>query len=371
VAHIAFSLSGEGRGHATRVRAVVEALRGRHTFSIFTSGHAYAFLAPLYKDTEVALHRAGGLKFHYSADHRLNFRQTGWDAFRFMRRLPLLVRMIERRLGARPADLVVTDFEPALPRAARRRGIPFLSIDHQHFLTCYDLSCLPRSLRLRATMMAWVVRAYFQGQRETVVSAFFFPPVRRGAKGVTQTGVMLRPEVLAANPSDEGHLVTYWRRFSSDSAMNALRQCGREVRVYGLGARPSSGNLIFREIDEERFVEDLASASALVCTAGNQLVGEALHLGKPVFAMPEPRNFEQYINASFLAQAGGEWCEMDQFDAGRLASFLARLDDHRARIDSRRMNGLPVALRAIERHLPPAPAPAPALSPAPALPAEP
>lgn len=81
-------------------------------------------------------------------------------------------------------------------------------------------------------------------------------------------------------------------------------------------------------------------------------------MGKPVLALPEARNFEQYINAAFLSRAGGDWAEMERADAGVLGRFLARLDDNRRRIDAARMNGLPVALEAIARHLP-APSPAP------------
>lgn len=350
--HIAFSLSGEGRGHATRVRAIVEAVRKEHRVTLLASGDAYSFLSPHYRGTDVSLHRIGGLRFHYTPRRRLDFSRTLYEAARFARRLPLLVRMVKRRLTNGGVDLLVADFEPAGPRAARKLGLPFLSIDHQHFLTCYDLASLPRFLRWRAWVMGWAVSAYCQGQRETVVSAFFFPPVRRGRTDVTQAGVMLRPEVLAAEPTDRGHLVAYWRRFASDAAMAALRDCGREVRIYGLGARPSAGNLVFREIHEHRFLEDLASASALVSTAGNQLVGEALHLGKPVFAMPEARNFEQYINAVFLAQAGGEWTELEKVTASQLTGFLSRLEAHRSRIDRSRMHGLPTALSVIGRNLP-------------------
>ena len=48
---------------------------------------------------------------------------------------------------------------------------------------------------------------------------------------------------------------------------------------------------------------------AVVSTAGNQLVGEALYLGKPVLVMPERVNFEQAINAHYLEQSGAGWVE--------------------------------------------------------------
>lgn len=354
MAKIFFSLSGEGRGHATRVRALVESLRCEHQVAIYASGDAYRFLAPLYRGTTVRLQRMGGLRFHYTATRRLDYRKTSWEAIRFMRRLPLLVRMLERRLIDERPDLVIADFEPALPRAAWRLSIPFLSIDHQHFLTTYDLGSLPLWLRTHAALMSLIVRSFCSGQQHTVVSSFYFPPLRSNSQNVTQVGVMLRPEIVETVPETQPHLVAYWRRFAPDHVISALRECGREVRIYGLGSQPRSGNLVFQPIGEQRFLEDLATSSGLVSTAGNQLVGEALYLGKPVLAFPEARNFEQYINAHFLERsAAGSWAEIEKVTPEHLTTFLKRLDVFRSRIDRNRMNGLPATLGVIRGYLPP------------------
>lgn len=353
MARLFFSVSGEGRGHATRVRAVVESLRHEHEITLFASGEAWRFLAPLYRGTRVRVHRIGGLRFHYNAARRLNFSKTAAEAARFLRRLPMLVGMLGRLLEREQPDLVVTDFEPALPRAARRLGVPFISLDHQHFLLTYDLSGLPPGLRRHAAYMALIVRAFYSGQAATIVSSFYFPPLRRGCRDVTQVGVMLRPEVLAARPERGGHLVAYFRRFAGPRLIEALHATGREVRVYGLGAQPAAGRLRFHAIDERRFIEDLAACDALISTAGNQLVGEALHLGKPVLALPEARNFEQYINAHFLAQSGaGAWCEAERAGPAEIARFLARLDTFRPPADPARIHGLPATLAVLRRHLP-------------------
>ncbi|MEN9678052.1 MAG: hypothetical protein RIS76_3948 [Verrucomicrobiota bacterium] len=364
MAKIFFSLSGEGRGHASRVRAIVESLRHQHEISLFTSGDAFRFLAPLYRGTSVAVNRIAGLRFQYTPGGRLDSMGTAAEGVRYLRRLPQLRRMVERHIQRERPDLAVVDFEPSLPRAARHLGVPFVSVDHQHFLTTYDLRSLPWRLRLRAGMMGLIVNGYFSGQKETVVSSFYSPPLRRGSRDVTQVGVMLRPELLTMPTENRGHLVAYWRRFANGPVLEALAATGREVRIYGVGAQPRRGNLIFREVDELRFLEDLASCDALVSTAGNQLVGEALHLGKPVLVLPEPRNFEQYINAHFLAQSGaGYWVEMERATPAHFTRFLARTDAFRSRIDSQRMNGLPATLEALQRHLPiQAPTPKPALA---------
>jgi uncharacterized protein (TIGR00661 family) len=343
LAKIVISMAGEGRGHAARVRALTENLRERHEVVLLAPGDAHAFLAPHYAGTEVRVREIPCLRYHYRAS----------GTIAFLGQLGRLVGQIEALLREEAPDLGITDFEPLLPRAARRLGIPFLSINHQHFLVVSDLSELPWWLRAHVSYMAPVVGAFHGGQRRTLVSSFYFPKLKPAWEGrAEQIGVFLRPEVLAARPTNAGHLVAYLRRHAPDSAISALRECGREVLIYGLGARPAEGRLCFRPISPAGFVADLAAADALISTAGNQVVGEALHLGKPVLAMPEAGNYEQYINGFFLERSGaGVSVALPSLDAPRIGAFLDRLADYRAAIRPERLNGLPRAIEVIEATL--------------------
>ena len=132
-------------------------------------------------------------------------------------------------------------------------------------------------------------------------------------------------------------------------------KCGWPVRIYGLGERPSEGRLTFHAIDDRRFVEDLAACAGLFSAAGNQLLGESLYFGKPVFAIPEGMHHEQQINAHFLKQMGaGDWMTAEAFQQDRLAQFLTRLDEYREQsraVLKGNLNGTPDALVAIENQL--------------------
>jgi uncharacterized protein (TIGR00661 family) len=353
MAKLFLSMSGEGRGHATRARALVQALAAEHQLTLFAPGDAYAFLEPLSAGSRVRVERLPGLRFAYDERHRLRYLGTLRLVATYLKALPATVDGLSQRVRRERPDLVLTDFEPALPRAARRCGVPFLSLDHQHFLGTYDLRGLPWALRFHAGYMRWIVGAYYSGQAETVVSSFYFPPLRRDCRRVTQIGVLLRPEVASATPRLGTHLVSYGRRTMTEPVLEVLARSGLDIRVYGCGARPARGKLTFHAVSEVGFLEDLAGCCALVSTAGNQLVGEALCLGKPVLALPEPNNFEQAINAHFLEASGaGATVPMSAFGPADLQRFLARLEEHRRCIDRSRLNGLPAALEVIRRHLP-------------------
>jgi uncharacterized protein (TIGR00661 family) len=352
MAKIFYSLSGEGRGHATRVRTMVEALRPDHEVVLFAPGDAYEMLAPHYSGTGVRVYRIPGLHFHYDR-HVLSFWRTTHEATRYLWKLPRLISWLELVIRKESPDLIITDFEPALPRAAQRVGIPFISLDHQHFLVANDLDCLPNWMQLPAKAMGLVVRGFYSGQAETILSQFYAPPLRRDMPNVTQIGVLLRPEILQTQSTSGEHLVAYLRRKTSSAVLASLKQLGRPVYVYGLGELPSQENLQFCRIDEHGFIAHMASSHSVVCTAGNQLVGEALYLGKPVLALPESNNFEQFINAWFLRDSGGgDWVDPDRITIRHLQRFLAQRDDFAGSTDRTSMNGTPPALEILSRYLP-------------------
>jgi uncharacterized protein (TIGR00661 family) len=248
--------------------------------------------------------------------------------------------------------LAIVDFEPLLPRAAKRLGIPYVSFDHQNFLRVINPNGLPWRLRWKARFIGASIGLFCRGQVETIVSSFFAPPLRKSRHRVTQVGVLLRPRILHATPADDGHLVVYLRRLPCLKLNDALRLCGRPVRIYGLGFRPPDGNLVYLPVDEQRFVHDLIHCHAVVTNAGNQLVGEALYMRKPVLALPEPGNFEQAINGHFLAQSrGGMVRDYESFSYADLQEFLDYVPALRRRVDTAHIAGNQPAFAALRRRL--------------------
>ncbi len=350
---IFYSVAGEGRGHAVRVRTIVEELRREHEVVLFAPHIAYEFLDHVYQDaTDVDVRRIPGLQFCYR-QRRVSYLHSIWQSLPYLQNLPHLVTSMERLLRDEQPDLIMTDFEPVLPRAARRLGLPFVSFDHQHFLTTFDLSSLPWPLWLKAKSIASSINLFYTGQRETIVSSFFSTRLRRDVGHVTSVGVMLRRELWHVRPSDQRHLLVYLRRFAPPRLMEALRRSGREIKIYGLGALPRDGNLHYFEVNETGFFEDLAHCHALISNAGNQLVGEALCLRKPVLALPEEGNFEQSINGHFLAQTGyGVSRDASVFTEEQLTEFLDQVPILREQIEPEAVIGNAAALAAIRRHLP-------------------
>jgi len=265
-----------------------------------------------------------------------------------------LVAALRRRLQAERPDLVISDFEPSLPRAAQREGIPFLSVDHQQVLVACDLSSLSSELQWYAWWMGWAIRWYYAGHCQGVTTAFYQPPLHPGFERLRLVRSIIRPEVAAAQPIAGDFLLSYLRANTPLRVLDVLAQSELPVRIYGLGERPAKGRLTFHPIHEQTFVNDLAGCRAVVCAAGNQLLGEALFMGKPVLAIPEEIHHEQRINAHFLREMGaGDWTTLEKFHLPILQKFLLQTADYQAAISSLagQLDGTADALAVIRSHL--------------------
>ncbi|MEM9727793.1 MAG: glycosyltransferase family protein [Myxococcota bacterium] len=348
-----YGVAGEGRGHAARALAIIEQLHERHRVVVYSYGQALSLLKSACRSLDVEVRTLPSLEFSYTSQRTLSYSRTFFRNVGYLKDLSDIFSRIQIEMERTPPDLIVSDFEPVLPRVGRRLGVPFLSVDHQHFLLACDIRELPARLRPHAQWMGVFIKAFCPpGPSETVISSFFPYRVRPRYAFAKQVGVMMRRQILEAQPEDRGHLVAYVRRAETIDIVPQLHALGRPARVYGLGQQPRFGNVEFKEIHPNRFLEDLSTATGLVTTAGNQLVGEALYLGKPVFAVPEPKNREQDINAHFVQTMGvGESVAADLLSKDELTSFLDKVPFYRARINRQRMCGNAIATRIIEDHL--------------------
>ncbi len=357
MAKIFYSMCGEGRGHAARVRSVVDHLKHEHQLVLFAPEQAYDFLAPRYPQGEsnVEVRRIPGLRFRYSGG-KLDLCQSIASGLGYLFRMQETVADLTRTIESEQPDLVITDFEPTLPRAAERCGIPYISLDHQHFLVACDLRSLPFGLRQWARLMSYAVRMHHHRQRATIISSFFHAPLPSGSVNVEHVGPLLRPEIVHAPTTNGDYVVSYLRPHTPASVLELLQGCGREVRVYGLGEREDDGRLKFCKLDDRRFVEDVAGSAALIGAAGNQSIGEALYLGKPVLALPEYQHHEQRINAHFVKHMGaGDAMTIEHVQPSHIKQFFAHLETFQRQVAKLRgcLNGTPRALAAIGAHLPP------------------
>ncbi len=348
---IAYGVMGYGRGHAMRTAAVLPALARQHAVTVFAGGDAYTALHEPCAALGVPLVRIPTIGYVYGRDGRHSSRLTFTRNFGLMN--DLLIggygsRLVEEEFRARGIGLVISDSEAWTHRTARRLGLPRISFDHVGIMAY----CRPRFAaadRLRGPRDALGYRYLMGEPARALVSSFYPAPPRRPTTAVV--GPILRDDILDAKPSTGDYLLAYFNKGEHqfrERTERALRDLKQPVIVYGTSRQGVHGNLDFRAPSRAGFVRDLAGCRAVICTAGNQLISEALYLVKPVLVLPEDA-VEQRLNAVAVEDLCiGMAGELERLTTARILAFLDHLEHYRGHMYRHRCDGRAAALDTLQ-----------------------
>lgn len=338
---ILYGVVGEGMGHATRSRVVLEHLHAQgHEVLVVVSNRAFEMLRAHFAGHggpgSVTVKEIAGLSLVYDGgevDKSESFIENLGGAPDALRHN---VAVYEEVVGSFTPDVVISDFESFAWFLGRRGKIPVISIDNMQIINrCshpLSVNSGPRGLlpAVDFQIAKLSVKAKLPGAWHYLVSSFFFPPVRKAR--TTLVPPILRPEVLAATRAPGEHILVYQTSQSNRALLDILSTLPWTFRVYGLGTTRPAGlgdNITLRPFSQTGFIDDLRTARAVVAGGGYSLMGEAVHLRVPMLAIPLRKQFEQELNARYLAALGyGDWAT--GLDEGVLRDFLARLPDFEA-----------------------------------------
>lgn len=346
---IAYGVMGYGRGHAMRTAAVLPNLLREHDVRVFAGVDAYQALADRFECEQIPV-----IGYQYGAEGRLSasltLRRNAGLTADLLAAGPVTRRVWERIDRFAP-DLVISDSEAWTHRYARSRGIPRIGFDHVGIMAFCHCRFAPEDW-WRGRRDALGYRA-FMGEPDRVLVSSFYPAEPR-SPGVRVVGPILRESVLAARPHRGDYLLAYLNKGThqyTTALDTVLRASGENVVVYGTGRRGRDGRLSFKAPSHEGFVRDLAGAKGVVATAGNQLLGEAIYLGKPVLALPEDV-VEQRLNARAVVDLGvGAQADLARPSLTDIGGFLANLDAYAAATRRHRRDGRGEASAALKRFL--------------------
>jgi uncharacterized protein (TIGR00661 family) len=321
MSNILYGVNGEGAGHSTRAKEVLNHLRERgHVL------HVASFDRGLRNLSEFEVTEIFGFRFAY-VNNRVRYKRTIAKNLVTVPQAAKSVRRLKELIATWKIDLVITDFEPLSCHVGHRMGLPVISIDNQHCLTNAVVS-YPRQYRRDAAAAKLVTRLMTPHADAYLVISFFEAPVKK--RNTFLFPPLLRQEILRATPTQGEHVLVYVTSPAPVLAkvLSAVR--GRFV-AYGFGKGGEEGNIVYKKPSVDGFMEDLTSAKAIVANSGFSLVTEALHLGKPYCAVPVKHQFEQIFNAHWL-QKMGYGAYWDRLDKERVESFLYNLPLYREKL---------------------------------------
>ena len=346
---IAYGVMGYGRGHAMRTMSVLPALMKQHDITVFAGGDAFEVLSPLFPTVRIPT-----IGYRYNAHGSHSLGKTLRENLSPMADLMLHghgMEQVVREFKNRAIQIVISDSEAWTHRAARRMNIPRISFDHVGIIA-YCKPHFPADLWLTGMRDAVGYRS-LMGIPERILVASFYP-AQGQYPGVQVVGPMLRDEVKRIKPTRGDFLLAYFNKGEHQfrpHIARTLRLLDIPVVVYGTPYRGKVENLDFRAASNEWFIHDLAACRAVLSTAGNQLIGEAIHFGKPILAVPEDA-FEQRLNAHMIERMGvGMRSSLGGLTPSDVDRFLANESHYRSHMKEHAGDGKPEAIASLNRYI--------------------
>ena len=280
---ILFGVQATGNGHISRSREIVRELKALgHDVRTVLSGRdprelrEIEIFEPYQSFRGLTFSFAGGkVKVLHTA------KTAPFDVIRVWRDVA--------SFDARGIDLVVCDFEPVTSRIARKRGIPSIGVGHQYAFV-FDVPIIKSD-----PVSRYILR--HMGAADVPLGLHFhhfghpiLPPIV--------------PDYLKIRPAIANKILVYLPfEDNADIVANLRAHTSFQFFIYGTREPAGdSGHLHHRAYSRDGFLNDLTDCDGVICNAGFELPGEALHLGKRLLVKPLHGQLEQGSNALALDQ---------------------------------------------------------------------
>lgn len=315
---IFYSLPGEGLGHAARTKAIIDRLE--HEVHIFTWGEAFDFFK---KQNYPYLHKIAGIPFGRDSKNKIQIFKTIKNFISFLFKYRKSFKEILEFYEEIQPDLFVVDFEPILPRVARKIKAKYLSIDNQHKFSHCKIDDLPTNLRFFAYWMGMYTEINVPDPTEIIISTFYHSAVKKTGN-VTLVNCFMRKEFDKYKSIAGDYILVYYKNSCGPKILEILNELDiSNVKVYNCPEQNRKYGFEYHDTSNESFIAALAGCQAIFCGSGNQLLGESAFYGKPIFTIPEPNQPEQLINAYYVDKMGyGAYSELENISTEKVVDFL-------------------------------------------------
>ncbi|WGL17809.1 glycosyltransferase family protein [Microbulbifer bruguierae] len=278
---ILYGVQGTGNGHISRARAMAEAFQqfpqlqvqwlfsGRPQEKLFAME---AFGDYWWREGLTFVHKEGKID-QLATTRQLNLRRLLQDI---------------RELPVQDFDLVISDFEPVSAWAAKKRKCPSLGLGHQYAFN-YSIPTPAFGWTARSIMKVFAPVQVSLGMHWYHFGHPILPPIAHAHE---------QPA-----PQEKDHVLVYLPFEYAEPLLKQLAQVSQTFIVYGLPTDlPCADNITLKAPSVEGFRGDVATAKAVICNSGFELIAETLTLGKPILTRPLKGQFEQEANAMALDQ---------------------------------------------------------------------
>jgi len=294
---IGISMSGEGRGHVSRVIALSYFLREEHELFYWCPPSVESVLRENFPDAQI---RSIPYIHFVKENHQINYPKTFVSNLENLTSLPSVLKTLETQLENLSIDAVMSDFEPYLVYGANALNIPVLLLNHQGVLFRAGL----KDYSWEAVVARFISERLLPRADRFLTCSFYHGDI----------GPIIRKTILDLTPTVGDYYIVYTKKTFKEPVQKALQ-------------KHSNKKFRFFPNPEENFEQALAGAKGVIAPAGHQMICEALHLDKPILTIPEKGQYEQRLNAEYLEKSGrGMYGKMESLQED-IDRFLLAIDN--------------------------------------------
>ncbi len=348
---IIYGVCGEGLGHATRSRPIIEHLKKNNSVRVFAGGKAFVYLKSYFNVKKIAsMHM-------FFLNNQVN---SFFTVFMNLLRAPLyflsFLKMLFLMLFYRP-NVIVSDFEPWCVWAALIAGIPVVSIHlPAHYIPRQSLlkdgrrqgsiSSVLKHNFFDMFSLWFVTQITIPFAHAVILPSFFVLPLKD--KRAHYVDPIVRQEIVSCIPKKGKNILVYQTTKTNKKLIKTLLKFSEQsFVVYGFGEKKQKNNLVFKKFDNEQFIKDLALAKGVIASSGISLLTECIFLGKFMLCIPVGSQGEQIVNAYFVQKNGyGIFAKRASFDI--INKFINTSAKYAAKINSVGWNSIE-SLKKIEK----------------------
>jgi len=281
---ILYAIQGTGNGHISRAREIIPFLKKKGDVDILVSG--------IQSDIGLQFpvkYKLKGMSFIFGKKGGIDFVSTY---------LKMDLRELLKDIDKIPIDsydIIINDFEPVTAWACKQKNIPCIGLSNQAAVLSKHAPKPKKS-----DPIGKLVLKHYAPTTKSYGFHFFkyekniFTPI-------------IRSEIRNLKPEDKKHYTVYLPAYDDDRLIKHLKKFTNVTwDVFSKHNKKTitDKNITIQPIDNEKFIQSLASCTGILCGAGFGTPSEALFLKKKLMVIPMKSQYEQQCNAAALKKMG-------------------------------------------------------------------
>jgi uncharacterized protein (TIGR00661 family) len=281
---ILYAIQGTGNGHIVVAKDLLPRLKELAEVDILISGCQVDIELPY----EIK-YRYNGLGFVFGKSGGIDY----WETYKKGNLKKFYKEVTELNVGG--YDIVISDFEPVSAWACYLKKVPCLGLSHQ--------AAVVHKKSPKAEKMDVIGKAVLKYYAPTKTTLGFHYQAYDAA---IQTPI-IRQEIREQKLSNKKHYTVYLPAFSDKKIIQLLslfRYTQWEVFSKHSKLKYKSDNVRIIPVNNQAFIDSMASAEGVLCGAGFQTPAEVLFMKKKLLVVPMKGQYEQQCNAVALKEMG-------------------------------------------------------------------